>query len=183
MINPKDGKKIDQTIAFLVKKYSVSGNNPKPVITHSLHLAFYLLENDYSLDLIQAAILHDLIEDSDTKLSEIKKEFGSKIAKIVSALTFKASIEEKEAQYKELFDRTLKAGKDSLIVKAADVYVNSFYINLVKNKTKEIFLVKKIFYFLNLSKGKISKEIVWKDLKNQARKEKSRVIRKYKVNF
>lgn len=183
MINPKMGKTIDEAIIFLVEKYSKTGHNPKPIILHSLNVAFYLLEYGYGLKIIQAAILHDLIEDSDVKIGEIKSKFGKEISRLVDSLTFKSDIEDKKKQYQELFTRTNQAGKGALIVKCADIFVNSLYINLVANKNKEVFLLNKIQYFLNLSKSKISKEAVWRDLKKRAQEEKERIMKKYKVNL
>jgi len=87
IIKPQSGKVIDQTIAFLVKKYAKNGHNEKPVILHSLNVAFYLLEKGYDLEIAQAALLHDLIEDSNTKIEEINLNFGQKIAILVDALS------------------------------------------------------------------------------------------------
>ncbi|MCX6745275.1 MAG: GNAT family N-acetyltransferase [Candidatus Parcubacteria bacterium] len=164
MIQPQIGLALDQAIMFLVGEYAQSGYNSKPVITHSIMVAFYLLNYDYDLSIIEAAILHDLLEDSRVKSAQIEKRFGREVAKIVSALTFKVAIKEKEKQYKELFARTQKAGKKALIVKCADIYINSLYIKFVKDKEKEIFLLAKVKYFLDLAQPKIGQERVWQDL-------------------
>lgn len=182
-IHPKIGKIIDETIIFLIKEYSKSGNNPKPVILHSLSVAFYLMEYGYGLKIIQSAILHDLVEDSKVTIDKIRMRWGNKIAKLVDSLTFKAPVQGKEKQYKELFARTKKVGKDSLIIKCADIYINSFYIDLVDNKDKEIFLFKKLKYFLRISKSLIDKEPVWKELNKRAIEEKKRIVKKYKAKL
>lgn len=183
MVNPKKGLIIDKTISFFVNKYSKTGHNPKPVILHSLSVAFYLLAFDYELPIIQAAILHDLIEDSDVTSEEIQKHFGPAIRRLVDSQTFKVSVVEREKQYRELFGRTKKAGRKALIIKAADIYVNSLYINLVKNKAKEIFLWNKSKYFLILSKKIIGQEPVWKDLYKRSQIEKARIEAKYKTKL
>lgn len=182
-IHPKIGKIIDETVVFLVKEYSKSGHNLKPVILHSLTVAFYLMEHGYSLKIIQSAILHDLVEDSKVTIDKIRIRWGNEIAKLVDSLTFKASVREKEEQYKELFSRTKKAGKESLIIKCADIYINSLYINLVNDKDKEIFLFKKLKYFLQISKSLIGKEPAWKELDKRAIEEKKRIVKKYKTKL
>lgn len=183
IIYPKIGKIIDDTITFLVEEYSRSGHNPKPVILHSVSVAFCLMEYGYGLKLIQAAILHDLVEDSNVTIRKIRTRWGSEVAELVDSLIFKASIKKKEEQCKELFARTKKAGKRSLIIKCADIYINSFYINLVKNKNKEIFLFKKLKYFLQISKPLIGKEPIWKELNKRAIEEKRRIATKYKTKL
>ena len=42
-----------------------------------------------------AAILHDVIEDTDTKIEEVKSKFGDNVAKLVEANSFDESIEDK----------------------------------------------------------------------------------------
>lgn len=175
-ISPQDGHELDRAISFLVKKYSQSGKNPKPVVSHSTRLAIYLLDYGYNLDLVIAAVLHDLIEDSDTTREDILLSFGAKIADWVDALSFKTSIEDKEARYKEMFDRIKLAGRDALIIKCADIYSNSFYIKLVDDIEKQSFLVSKLKYFLEFSKELIQEEVVWRELEEQWLVENSRIL-------
>jgi len=175
-ISPQDGHDLDKAISFLVKNYSQTGKNPKPVISHSLRLAVYLLDYGYSLDLVITAILHDLIEDSDTTKEEISLSFGAKIADWVDALSFKTSIEDKEARYKEMFDRIKLAGREALIIKCADIYSNSFYIRLVDDIEKQSFLISKLKYFLDFSKELIQEEVVWRELAEQELAESSRIL-------
>lgn len=172
---PQDGKRLDKAISFLVNKYSETGMNPKPVVFHSLNIAFYLLHYGYGLDLAEAALLHDLIEDSDTNKKDIADEFGNKIADWVEALSFKTSIENKEKQYKEMFSRIKRSGRDTLIIKCADIYSNSFYIHLAESLDKQRFLVAKLKYFLDFSREEIGSEPVWRDLYEQSLAEDSRL--------
>jgi len=173
-ISPNDGHRLDKAITFLAEKYSQTGDNPKPVIFHSLNVAFYLLDYGYDGDLIEAAILHDLLEDSAVTKDDISLVFGDKTAATVDALSFRVSIEDKEKRYQEMFARINQAGRGALIIKCADIYANSFYIRLVDDKEKQKFLINKISYFLNLSKEKIGREPVWSDLAKQEVEENKR---------
>jgi len=174
-INPQDGHRLDKAINFLVNKYTETGSNPKPVVFHSLNVAFYLLNYGYNLDIIEAAILHDLIEDSDTTKDDIALSFGDKVAGWVDALSFKTTIEDKEERYKEMFLRIKSAGHEALIIKCADIYSNSFYIKLVNDAEKQKFLINKLNFFLQLSEELISREPVWLDLSNQSLIENERL--------
>ncbi|KAF5270475.1 hypothetical protein FQA39_LY08353 [Lamprigera yunnana] len=60
-----------------------------PYINHPIGVA-YILTNEANisdLDVIQAAILHDTVEDTDTTFEEIEKHFGQKVCSIVAEVT------------------------------------------------------------------------------------------------
>lgn len=179
MITPEESFEVEKAVQFLVKRYSESGKNFKPVILHSLRTAFYLLSLGYGKDIIIAAILHDLIEDSDVTLREIDSTFGSEVADIVSSITFDPRLKDKKKRNEEMFARAKKRGKRSLIVKCADIYDNSFFIKLVEDGGKELKLLEKMKYFLDLSKPVIGWEPVWKDLEKRYQEERERIATTY----
>lgn len=82
---PKEQIKIEKAIIMLVYCVIRKCRNPKPVILHSLRVGLKLQELNQSKEVVIAGILHDLIEDTNCKISQIKKKFGSKVAKLVSA--------------------------------------------------------------------------------------------------
>ncbi len=59
----------------------------EPYITHPLAVSFILLELGMDTDTICAAMLHDVVEDTDTTLEEIKKLFGQDVAMLVDGVT------------------------------------------------------------------------------------------------
>lgn len=58
-----------------------------PYITHPLAVSFILLELGMDTDTICAAMLHDVVEDTETTLDEIKKRFGQDVAMLVDGVT------------------------------------------------------------------------------------------------
>jgi len=174
-ITPKEGHALHEAIVFLVNNYEKSGHNDKPVIFHSLQVAYYLFSYNYNLDIIMGAILHDLIEDSDVTKNDIDSVFGNKIAELVDSVSFDVSIKNKEDRYREMFNRTKKFGFEALIVKCADLYINSHYIKFAEGNEIQISLVKKLEYFLEFSKDQIGSEPVWKDLYESSKVEQSRI--------
>src|SRR5215831_1944220 len=60
-----------------------------PYIIHPIRVASLLAEelHNYSTDLICAALLHDVIEDSDTTREQIAEMFGKRVARVVWLLT------------------------------------------------------------------------------------------------
>jgi GTP diphosphokinase / guanosine-3',5'-bis(diphosphate) 3'-diphosphatase len=59
----------------------------EPYITHPLAVAKTLLHLGMSDEMAAAALLHDVVEDTDTKHEEIESEFGVEVADLVKSLT------------------------------------------------------------------------------------------------
>ena len=142
-VSPEESYKVEDAINFLVMKYAESGRNPKPVVLHSIRVGLHLLELGYDTDVVIVGILHDLVEDSDVQISDIKNKFGGNIAKWVESVSFKPNIEDPIEQYQEMFNRTFAGGKTSVVVKAADLYTNSLYFKLVPDLKKQEILIEK----------------------------------------
>jgi (p)ppGpp synthase/HD superfamily hydrolase len=86
----------------------------EPYIVHPLQVAKTLEEAGFCEELVIAALLHDTVEDTDTTIEQIEKEFGPKVAHFVSAHT-----EDKTKTWEERKQHTLDLVKDaSLEVKA-----------------------------------------------------------------
>lgn len=168
-IDPAVSFELERAVKFLVAEYSKGGHNPKPVIMHSLRIAVYLLEAGYAVEIVTAALLHDLIEDADIAATTIKDEFGAQVAAIVEAVSFNPGINDPEQNYREMFERVKGTGVDALIVKCADLLNNSYYYDL-SPADKQASLVKKLKYFLDLSQPLIGSESVWLELSDQAKK-------------
>jgi guanosine-3',5'-bis(diphosphate) 3'-pyrophosphohydrolase len=141
-----------------------SGKNPKPVILHSMRVGFHLYNLGYNKDLVIAAILHDVIEDTDVESKEIEKKFSRKVLKLVEANSFDKRIKNKTERYKENFKRCSKAGKDALIIKAADFFDNLDYYHLSLTEKLVKFLFEKLKYFIDISRDKLKNETLYNDL-------------------
>lgn len=100
------------------------GNPSMPYITHPLAVAMIVQEYVNDEDVIVAAILHDAIEDADYTLSEMRQEFGERVAEIVDAVSYPDVAGEKRETWderKRLYLEQLEKGPDeALIVALAD---------------------------------------------------------------
>ena len=159
---------IEKAICFLVTEYQRSGHNSKPVILHSLKIAFYLMQNNYSEEIIIAAILHDLIEDSDVISEMIRKEFGEKVSKLVNSLTFTDRTTNLIEMHENICDQINQMPHDALIIKAADLLDNVAYYYNTSAEMKE-YLISNLKYFIKYSQSKIGNEVVWQELQNLCR--------------
>ncbi|MBI3019807.1 MAG: HD domain-containing protein [Parcubacteria group bacterium] len=164
--NYEDNKLIEEAIKFLVASIEKSGKNPKPVILHSIKVAVYLEKFGYTRDVVIGALLHDLFEDTDVTRDEVIKKFGENVTRLVEANSFDESIVDTIERYIELFEKCKQAGKDALVIKAADILYNSDYYG--SNES----LWQKMKYFIEFSESDLKNEHVWLDLKNQYKKSK-----------
>ncbi len=80
----------------------------EPYILHALAVAEILVQLRLDSEAIIAAILHDVVEDTSIKLTEIEQTFGSGVARLVNGVTKMASI--------DLQGLTEKAGKERMQV-------------------------------------------------------------------
>jgi GTP pyrophosphokinase len=94
-------------------------------VSHSVAVATILAEQQMDSTTIAAALLHDVVEDSDVSLDEIRRDFGSEVADLVdgltklSGLTFRSAEEAAAENYRKLL---LSIAKDArvIIIKLAD---------------------------------------------------------------
>lgn len=59
----------------------------EPYVQHPLHTALILADLRMDVSSLAAALLHDVLEDSDLPLSQIEAQFGSEIARLVDGVT------------------------------------------------------------------------------------------------
>lgn len=59
----------------------------EPYISHPVAVAYILLELGMDSDTICAALLHDVVEDTDTTLEELRKLYGQDVAMLVDGVT------------------------------------------------------------------------------------------------
>jgi len=94
-------------------------------ISHSVEVAKILVGQQLDSVTVAAALLHDVAEDSEVTLSEIREGFGDEVADIVdgltkiSNLTFRSAEEEQSENYRKLL---LSIARDArvIMVKLAD---------------------------------------------------------------
>ncbi|MGE0410343.1 MAG: HD domain-containing protein, partial [Amphiplicatus sp.] len=96
-----------------------------PYFTHPLAVASILTELRADPATVATALLHDVVEDTDTSVDDIKRLFGSEIAKLVDGVTKLSQIELKSEANRqaENFRKLVVAMADDvrvLLVKLAD---------------------------------------------------------------
>ncbi len=86
--NPHDREMIEKAYLFAKEKHKdQKRKSGEPYIHHPLEVAYILAQLQGGPATIAAGFLHDVVEDTDTSIEEIKDRFGEDVAKIVDSLT------------------------------------------------------------------------------------------------
>ena len=86
--NPLDRKKIEEAYYLASKQHKGQlRKSGEPYIQHPIEVAYICAQLQSGPATIAAALLHDVVEDTDTTIEEIKDRFGEEVAKIVDSLT------------------------------------------------------------------------------------------------
>ncbi|MBQ2287010.1 MAG: bifunctional (p)ppGpp synthetase/guanosine-3',5'-bis(diphosphate) 3'-pyrophosphohydrolase [Clostridia bacterium] len=97
----------------------------EPYYTHPFNVALIIVSLGMDSKSIEAALLHDVVEDTDATLDDIKREFGEEVALLVDGVTKigRLNFSTKEQQQAESLRKMLIAmGQDIrvIIIKLAD---------------------------------------------------------------
>jgi (p)ppGpp synthase/HD superfamily hydrolase len=101
-----------------------NGSGGLPYIEHPRMVAATLAGRDYDDETLAAALLHDVVEDSDTTVEDLRGEFDDTIADLVAALSDDESIESYRDRKDEHRGRVAAVDGDALAIYAADKLTN-----------------------------------------------------------
>ncbi|OGI16576.1 MAG: hypothetical protein A2287_00750 [Candidatus Melainabacteria bacterium RIFOXYA12_FULL_32_12] len=141
----EDVKKIRSAYDFAASwhkgQYRIS---EEPYIVHPVEVATILANLQADTDTICAALLHDILEDTETKPEEIKEKFGEDVLNLVNGVTklSKYSFSSKEERQAENFRKMFLAMAEDvrvIFLKLADRLHNMRTLNYMSpHKQKEI---------------------------------------------
>jgi len=123
----------EKAIELLGKHMPIAKNKRKPVVMHAIRVGMYLYEKGYSNEIVIGGLLHDIFEQTDISHDVIIGTFGNDVYQIVLANSQNKEIDETIPKWQDMVNRCVKAGKDALIVKAADVLDSYHFYQAVQN--------------------------------------------------
>ncbi len=107
-----------------------------PYILHPLKVMHYLKSDD--MELMAIAVLHDVVEDTDTTFEDLKNE--GMTDRIIAALRLLTKV--RGQTYREYVEG-IKTNKDAILVKLADLRHNSDIRRLKGITEKDVVRMKK----------------------------------------
>ena len=158
-----DKHEIERALFFLSNALQDSGHNTKPVLLHSIQVAEMLWERGFPQDVVIAAVIHDVVEDTDITIDDVEQSFGHQVAVYVDALTVSDT-----QDIMQSFARTAELGSEALSIRAADLIQNSYYYHLASTDMQKR-LRDKFVYFMELS-GELLDEALVSELSKAYRR-------------
>jgi (p)ppGpp synthase/HD superfamily hydrolase len=96
----------------------------RPYIDHPVAVAERLSEYLDGDELLAAALLHDVVEDSELEVDDIRARCGDRVAELVAVLSDDESIESYSRRKQDHRDRVEAAGPEAMAIYAADKLTN-----------------------------------------------------------
>lgn len=125
-----DTSLLDRAITFAVKAHQGMERKGKgfPYIVHPMEAVCIVATMTNDQELLAAAALHDVIEDTDTTADDLKKDFGERVAMLVEAesddKTGGSKAETWHQRKQDTLDRLRNADLDIKIVALGDKLSN-----------------------------------------------------------
>jgi hypothetical protein len=96
------------------------GSDHAEFLLHPVEVASSLERSHYPDYVVAAAILHDVLEDTDAERCDIEARFGPEVAELVTTLSDDPSIGDEERRREDLRERVREAGGFASVIFAAD---------------------------------------------------------------
>lgn len=129
----------------------------EPFIIHPLNVASILVETGFDSDTICASLLHDVVEDTNHTLDEIKNIFGDTVAVLVDGVTkmkgsnFTSKKQAEIATHKKILNGiTLDAR--IIAIKLADRLHNMFTLDYLREEKQKEIASETMDFYVNLAR-------------------------------
>ena len=126
-----------------------------PYIVHPIAVSEIVKTVAHTDEMVAAALLHDVVEDTDVTLDQIKDKFGSKVAELVGWLTDISRPEDGNRKTRKTLDRehSAEAPADAQTIKLADLIHNTKSIEKHDPHFWKVYKQEKIALLGVLTKG------------------------------
>ena len=140
------------TVAHGEQKRKYTG---EPYINHPIEVMRIVKTVPHDDNMLAAALLHDVVEDTDVTIEEIHKEFGPDVASLVDDLTDVSKPEDGNRKTRKALDRehSAKASPRAQTIKLADLISNSSVIMDNDPSFAKVYLAEKALLLEVLTKG------------------------------
>jgi (p)ppGpp synthase/HD superfamily hydrolase len=139
------------TNAFIFASKAHEGQMRKytgePYMIHPMQVAKLVEQvvGDEEKEMIAAALLHDVVEDTDTTIEQIEELFGERVASLVSDLTDISKPEDGNRAVRKMIDRqhSASASPSAKTIKLADLINNSDSILKYDHNFSKVYMKEK----------------------------------------
>ena len=134
----------------------------EPYVTHPLAVMKIVQEVPHTTEMLVAAVLHDVVEDTPVELAEIKQEFGPVVATYVDGLTDVSKPEDGNRAFRKALDRNHAAAQSAEVqtIKLADLIHNTASIEEHDPGFYKVYKEEKKLLLKQLTKGDVT--LMWR---------------------
>ena len=129
----------------------------EPFITHPINVAYILAETGFDSDTVCAALLHDVVEDTNYSKEDIIQIFGNVISNLVDGVTkmkgsdFTSKRESVIATHKKILDSITKDAR-IIAIKLADRLHNMFTLDYLREEKQKEIANETLDFYVNLAR-------------------------------
>ncbi|MDA1035873.1 MAG: bifunctional (p)ppGpp synthetase/guanosine-3',5'-bis(diphosphate) 3'-pyrophosphohydrolase [Chloroflexi bacterium] len=126
---PEDrAKVVEEALAFAHEVHEgQTRKSGEPYVDHPVSAATYLAELSLDSTTIVAALLHDVVEDTDTTVDDVRVQFGDEVARLVDGVTKLTKLDlmviEDEGHHGPTNDGQAESVRKMLVAMAEDIRV------------------------------------------------------------
>ena len=149
--------KLKKAIEFATKAHE--GQTRKytgePYIVHPLAVMEIVKTVEHTEEMLMAAVLHDTVEDTDTTIQDIDREFGPVVAQLVEELTDVSKPEDGNRAFRKGLDRehSAQASAQGQTIKVADLISNTKSITEHDPHFAKVYMKEKALLLEVLTEG------------------------------
>ena len=101
------------------------GETAAPYINHPIAVADQLAAHGLGddVELLMAAVLHDVIEDTDATYEDVQRQFGGRVAGIVQDVSDDKSLD-RDARRRLVVDTIARKSREARLIKLSDLIAN-----------------------------------------------------------
>lgn len=123
-----------------VRKYT-----GEPYVNHLKAVVELVRSVPHTPEMIAAAWLHDVVEDTDTTIEQVEREFGAEVAELVAMLTDVSKYSDGKRAARKMIDllHTAEASPAAKTIKLADLIDNSVSITRYDKSFAQVYMKEK----------------------------------------
>lgn len=147
--------KLDEAISFAAVAHAdqVRDGSGLPYVTHPLNVMGLVSCVDHTPDMLIAAVLHDVVEDTEASLERVKQRFGNVVALLVDELSTPKTAGNRAERNATELQRLAAISSDAQTIKLADIIDNVRTIRTSKPDFADKYVAEKLAQYDVLVKG------------------------------
>jgi len=151
---------LDEVLKFATKAHGSQKRKytGEPYIVHPIAVSEIVKTVPHTDEMVAAALLHDVVEDTPVTIKEIETKFGTKVAELVGWLTDISRPEDGNRKTRKSIDRSHSADApaEAQTIKLADLIDNTKSIERYDPSFYKVYKQEKIALLDVLTKGDIT---------------------------